>query len=200
MWTKDDINRHFTEKRIPDHLVYAFVEEKKHRVVGDWVEKEFIQHSNCIINLGPGVDLPQGFNGDSNPYEIKTREVSAHSYITVGAYSKNTIEQTDGVVCLDKLTTNLIYITWCKKRGIVVDVKFINNNTNFVKEDVKNQLAIAANKIKTMSLPAVHSKFFAETEFPFIFEYRGDGMIAVRISEKQLQGRSSMAGMLFDFA
>jgi hypothetical protein len=200
MWTKDDIIQHFTGKRIPDHLVCAFVEENTHRVVGDWVQKEFIQHSNCIINLGAGVDLPYGFNGDSNPYEIKTREVSANSYITIGAYSKNTIEQTDGVVCLDKLSTNLIYIKWCKKRGIVVDVKFINNNTNFVKEDVKNQLAIAANKIKIMPLPAVHSKFFAETEFPFIFEYRGNGTIAVRISEKQLQGRSSMAGMLFDFA
>ena len=198
MWTKQDIINHFTNLQIPTQIVLDYIEGNSHRGVGDFVEAEFLQHSGLDYNTGQGVDLPNGFNGDNNPYEIKTQEISTKSHLTIGGCSRNTFEITNGMCIHGKLTTNLIFVSWCKEKGVITNVKFINNNTAFVQNDVATQLSIAAGKLKLGIEVPKHHLFFKENEFPFVVENQGNGSIKIRLTQKQLIGRSNMMGMLFN--
>jgi hypothetical protein len=199
MWTKEDVKLHFEDLRVPTDAVIDFTKNNRHGAVGKWVEQEFLKYSGCNFNLGEGVDLPDGLNGDTNPYEVKTHEYSSDAFLTVGAYSKNAIITSNGLVCLEKLTTNIIYITWCKLKGVVKSVKFINNNTKFVKNDIKNSLHLAASEIATAKEPSVHSSWLRKNNaYPFVMTNKGRGMVQVRLTQKQLLGRTLRTGFIFE--
>ena len=201
MWTKDDIKTHFINLKIPDDVIVDFTRKENpiHGAIGFWAEREFEKYSKLDFNNGEGVDLPSGFNGDSNPWEVKTQEINSNAFLTIGAYSKNAIVTSSGKVCFNKLTTNLIYIQWCKNRGIVKSVDFINNNTKFVKDDVSTYLKLAAAEISEAKETPKHREWLnGDRSYPFVMANKGKGMIQVRMTKTQLLGRTLNTGFLFE--